>query len=308
MSFQAMAWAVDQKLPMKEKFVLLMLANRTNHDTGRCDPSHARIAEDCGMSVATVKRAIKQLVADGFMSVEGRTKNGAKLPNQYRLHLEGVGSDRPIPQNEEAKVGSGRPGVGSQGARVGSQGPKGVGSHRAINQELNNLECNQEDKQDPLQAAASAASGEVVAFVPRQPKVEIPEDMPGPKDQNCKTFRAWANYAFAYRNRYSTWPVWNAKAGGQLGQLIDRLGAEAAPQVAAYYVTVNDARLINDCHNLNSLLAKAEAFHTQWQTGRQMNGRTARQLEDTQANINAAQEAASRIRANGGARDANPFL
>lgn len=28
MSFQAMAWAVSQKLPMKEKFVLLMLANQ----------------------------------------------------------------------------------------------------------------------------------------------------------------------------------------------------------------------------------------------------------------------------------------
>lgn len=128
--------------------------------------------------------------------------------------------------------------------------------------------------------------------------------MPGPKDQSCKTFRTWANYAFAYRKRYSTWPVWNAKAGGQIGQLIDRLGADAAPQVAAYYLTVNDARLINDCHTLNGLLAKAEAFHTQWQTGRQINGTTARQIEQTQANVNAAQEAAQRIREKGGKRNA----
>ena len=155
-----------------------------------------------------------------------------------------------------------------------------------------------------LPMVAGATNGEPQSNT--APKVEIPSDMPGPKDPSCKTYKAWANYAFAYRRRYSAWPVWNAKAGGQLGQLIDRLGAEAAPQVAAFYVGVNDARLINDCHSLNGLLARAESLHTQWLTGRQMNGRTARQLEDTQANINAAQDAASRIQ--GGAIDANPFL
>ncbi|MNG06996.1 hypothetical protein D3C84_902790 [compost metagenome] len=98
--------------------------------------------------------------------------------------------------------------------------------------------------------------------------------------------------------------MWNAKVGGQLGQLIARLGAENAHHVAAYYVSINDARLINDCHSLNNLLAKAEAFHTQWMTNRQMNGTTARQLEQTQANINAAQTAAASIRNNEGKRNA----
>jgi hypothetical protein len=138
-----------------------------------------------------------------------------------------------------------------------------------------------------------------------QPRVDIPADMPGPKDQDCKTFKAWANYAFAYRKRYQAWPVWNAKVAGQLGQLVNRLGADIAHHVAAYYVSINDARLINDCHSLNNLLAKAEAYHTQWATGRQMNGRTARQMEDTQANINAAQEAARNILAQG---ERNAFL
>lgn len=131
------------------------------------------------------------------------------------------------------------------------------------------------------------------------PRCEIPADMPGPKDQTCKTFRAWANYAMAYRKRYNCWPVWNASAGGMLAKLIDRLGIEVAHSVAAYYVSVNDARLINDCHSLGGLLAKAESFHTQWVTGRQMNGRTARQLEDTQANLNAAQGAAEIVQAGG---------
>ncbi|MFV1944226.1 phage replication protein [Pseudomonas luteola] len=148
-------------------------------------------------------------------------------------------------------------------------------------------------------------TGRVIKFEPVQPKADIPSDMPGPKDQSCKTFKAWANYAFAYRKRYSTWPVWNAKSAGQVSQLVDRLGQDVAHHVAAYYLTINDARLINDCHSLNSLLAKAEAIHTQWVTGRQMNSRTARQMEDTQANINAAQEAASLIKQGG---NKNAFL
>lgn len=294
MSFQAMAWAVDLKLPTREKFVLLMLANRTNHDTGRCDPSHKRIAEDCGMSVSSVKRAIQSLEDSGFLVTENRSANSVKLPNQYRLCLGvGVGSHRPDPvQTEPTPVHT--------ELGVGSQGTEGVGSHGPIKQESFNQEFNPELNLKELPAAASA-TGLVVIEGGKQdkPKVDIPNDMPGPKDQSCKTFRTWANYAFAYRKRYAVWPVWNAKVGGQVSQLIDRLGADVAPQVAAFYLTVNDARLINDCHSLNGLLSKAEPLHTQWVTGRQINATTARQMENTQANINAAQEAASRIREKG---------
>lgn len=293
MSFQAMAWAVGQKLPMKEKFVLLMLANRTNHDTGRCDPSHRRIAEDCGMSPATVKRAIKELVAGGYLSVENRVKNGEKQPNQYKLHLDRVGSHSTYPLQDASEVGSHSTKVGSDRPNLGSEGTEGVGSQGAIKQESSKQEVKQEENLKNLPAATSAAGAVGIPF--EAPRVEIPADMPGPKDQGCKTFKTWANYAMAYRKRYSAWPVWNAKVGGQISQLIDRLGIDVAHSVAAFYVTVNDARLINDCHSLNHLLAKCEAFHTQWQTGRQMNGRTARQMEDTQANVNAAQEAARLI-------------
>lgn len=307
MSFQAMAWAVDQKLPMKEKFVLLMLANRTNHDTGRCDPSHKRLADDCGMSVASVKRAIRELVEDGYLSVEGRTKNGEKQPNQYRLHLERVGSHRPHPPKSDGGVGSQGAEVGSHRPDLGSHRPEGVGSQGAIKQESSNQEENKEENLLPAGPATPSAPGELIVM--SAPRVEIPADMPGPKDRNCKTFRAWANYAFAYRNRYSVWPVWNASVGGMLGKLIDQLGAEEAPKVAAFYVSINDARLVNDCHSLNTLIAKAGTYRTQWATGRQMNATTARQIEHRQANLSAGEEAARRIRerrSNGGER--NEFL
>ncbi|PYD05921.1 phage replication protein [Pseudomonas syringae pv. maculicola] len=176
------------------------------------------------------------------------------------------------------------------------------------NQDTNNQDTNQGTSQDLLDgSAAPNQSGSLVLVVdrPDAPRVEIPADMPGPIDQTCKTFKAWANYAMAYRKRYQCWPVWNAAAGGILGKLVDRLGVDVAHSVAAYYLTINDARIVNDCHSLTNLIAKAEAYHTQWATGRQMNGRTARQIEDTQANVNAAQEASRSILEGG---ESNAFL
>ncbi|PMY37344.1 hypothetical protein C1Y35_19865 [Pseudomonas sp. GW456-L14] len=169
MSFQAMAWAVEQKLPTREKFVLLMLANRTNHDTGRCDPSHKRLAEDCGMSQSTVKRAIQQLEEDGYLVVENRSVEGVKIPNQYLLLLDrGVGSHRPYPVHSEPRVGSHRPeGSGHTDLRVGS--------HRPIKQELN-LEGK------PEEIGASAKTKDLVGVK------EMISTVPGLSEQVAKDF------------------------------------------------------------------------------------------------------------------------
>ena len=160
--------------------------------------------------------------------------------------------------------------------------------------------------------AAQPADGELIAAgaVQETPRVEIPSDMPGPKDQTCKTFRSWANYAFAYRKRYGTWPVWNAQAGGVLGRLIERIGAEEAPKVAAFFVGINDALLIARCHPLSQLLANAEGYRTQWLTGRQINTTTARQVERKQANLDAGLQAAENILARAATQgvERNEFL
>lgn len=115
MSFQAMTWAVEQELPTNEKMVLIMLANRTNHDTGRCDPSHKRLAADCGMSISTLKRCLKSLEESGLLEVINRKTGEVNLPNQYLLKLNGVGSQRTYPSSQRTEVGSHRTeGVGSQ--------------------------------------------------------------------------------------------------------------------------------------------------------------------------------------------------
>ncbi len=88
MSFQAMAWATEQELPTMQKFVLVMMANRTNHDTGLCCPSHERLARDCGMSKRSVIEQIKKLEIIGLVSViRSSNENGVNNVNKYILNL-----------------------------------------------------------------------------------------------------------------------------------------------------------------------------------------------------------------------------
>lgn len=95
MSHKATSWAWSQKLPAMQKFVLLALADRHNSDTGRCDPSMKRVADDCGMSRESVKRAVRELQKAGLIEAHQRFNGTANISNFYTLSLDGVGSDRP---------------------------------------------------------------------------------------------------------------------------------------------------------------------------------------------------------------------
>lgn len=184
-----------------------------------------------------------------------------------------------------------------------------LGSEKSpTNQDTNHQGTNQDTSQG-LHDGPDKPARNLVLVVDRAdaPRVEIPADMPGPKDQTCKTFKVWANYAMAYRKRYGAWPVWNAKVGGQLGQLVDRLGSDVAHHVAAHYLKNSDAGVVRKCHSLNELLANAESYHTQWVTNRQMNATTAQQVERKQANLTAGLDAAQRIMQRAGGQP-NEFL
>lgn len=301
MSMELMVKAMKTKVgnPLR-KLVLIKLADNAS-DQGECWPSYQHIADQCEISKRSVMNHINTLCGAGLLRKEIR-KGGPKgnSSNVYYLTLSGAADSPGVVQQIHQGSAAGSP-PSAADSLGGSAGAAPRTSH--------SFESVKEPVTEPVatQAEAMVAEGIVVPFTAQQPRCEIPVDMPGPKDQSCKTFKAWANYAMAYRKRYHAWPVWDAKAGGQVGQLISRLGIDVAHHVAAYFLTINDARLINGCHNLGDLLAKAEAYHTQWVTNRQMNATTARQQELTQANMNAAQEAADAIR-NGQGGKRNAFL
>lgn len=130
-----MAWAVAQDCQNAgEKLVLIMLANYCNSHTGRCNPSHKRLAEECSMGVSTLKRHLSRLEEAGYLKVVPLSADGVSLPNQYDLTLTQTGG------------GGSKSGWGS--AQIGL----GVGPNRATN-----LETNQEDNQKNTHASRAAS-------------------------------------------------------------------------------------------------------------------------------------------------------
>lgn len=127
-------------------------------------------------------------------------------------------------------------------------------------------------------------------FLPAAPK---PKREPKPKTENQLASSAtWEAYATAYFNRYGTEPVRNAKINGQITQIIQRLGAEVAPHVAAYFVSaMNKAFYVSNLHPVGVLLKDCEAIHTQWATNRQVTDTKARQIDQSQTNASTADDA-----------------
>jgi hypothetical protein len=69
-------------------------------------------------------------------------------------------------------------------------------------------------------------------------------------------------------------PVANRTINGQLAQFVDRIPAEEAPLVAAYFVNHDGNLYVAAMHPVNLLLRDAEKLRTEWATGRraQTNG------------------------------------
>jgi hypothetical protein len=96
----------------------------------------------------------------------------------------------------------------------------------------------------------------------------------------------WKAYEGAYRERYKTDPVRNAKVNSNVSQLVHRLGEEA-PDVARFYVRHNDAYYVRNLHPVGLLLKDAESLRTQWARGRAVTGGDAREIERKQGIFNA---------------------
>lgn len=268
-------WPLQGMSPA-QKAVLISLADQAN-DQGVCWPAVDSIATRCCLSKRAVQQAIKWLRSVGIVSVEerqGRSTMYSVTPAAYAP-----------PQEMHPSSKCTRAGNAPTPADAAPPPPQEMHPTPAASAPRTVIEPTREP------------SGNLLPADSGQPDAERD------RQQACRAI--WSAYAAAYQLRHGTHPVRNSKVNGQVRDLLKRLGAEEAPAVAAYFVGINDAYLIRNFHDLGLLLARAESYRTQWATDRQMNGTTARQLERTQANLNAAKEAAESIREEG---RANAFL
>jgi hypothetical protein len=84
MSIKIMSWVLDYSpYEGKARLIHVVLADHAN-DEGLCWPSQKTIAHRAGCSVEHVRVTIKQMVADGFVSIiRASTREGQT--HQYRL-------------------------------------------------------------------------------------------------------------------------------------------------------------------------------------------------------------------------------
>lgn len=282
------------------KLVLIKLADNAS-DVGECWPSYQHVADQCEISRRSVMSHVAALIDGGYLAKEIR-KGGPKgnTSNLYLLTLDGkptiasAGDSPGSKKRVRAGANAAPPGAGDSLGSAGDSLGGGEGDSPRIS---HSFESVNEPVSEPLPLEAEASAGSVgQVVVASKPRIEIPADMPGPKDQSCKTFKTWANYAFAYRKRYLVWPLWNATVGGQIGRFIAQVGADAAPKVAAFYLSVNDVYVVKDGHSFGVLLKGSSKYHTEWQTGRTMTATAAQQIDKTQSNYNAAGDAQAILR------------
>lgn len=89
----------------------------------------------------------------------------------------------------------------------------------------------------------------------------------------------WEAYATSYRLRYGVLPVRHAGVNMMLCKVLDKLGAEEAPLVAAFYLTHNKAFYVQARHPTTLLLRDAEGLRTEWATGVKATTLEAREAE-----------------------------
>jgi len=82
------------------------------------------------------------------------------------------------------------------------------------------------------------------------------------------TSPAWQAYSDAYAQRYGTAPLRNPKVNSQFAQLLKRLPADEAPEVARFYVDHSDSYYGKTGHSVGVLLQNAEKLRTEWITGK----------------------------------------
>jgi len=90
MSGMALIWAANVKrLKPAAKIVLIQLADFHNKETGQCNPSAKRLADECEMGRATLFRHMTTLEQCGLVTGHARGDgDGGRSSNQYELHLD----------------------------------------------------------------------------------------------------------------------------------------------------------------------------------------------------------------------------
>lgn len=241
-------------------------------------------------SADTVKRALSALKAKGLIRVEKLAEAGRDRTNYYTIDYKQIAllEAGSLPQCN---------GADCTNASV-QIAPMDQGNlHQSIGADCTDANKTQTTTKTTTKTTSPTAAQPAadVVVVDAKPVAEKDTEL----QAACR--ETWKAYAEAYAARYGAAPVRNAAVNAKVKQFVQRLGRDEAPAVAAWFAqNANDAFVVRNCHSVGVLLAGAEGYRTQWATGQTMTNTRARQIDQSQANFSAADEAIALMRARRG--------
>jgi hypothetical protein len=275
-----------QGLSVTQKAVLISLADQANDD-GVCWPAIGTISKRCCMSERAVRTAMDHLEAVGLLSRERRFNSSnvySVTPAKFDAAAGGTKSKRKGAKPAPAAGAGGAADAGGAPAAVGGA-PAAGGPARGAGLEVRPVPPNRH-----ITIIEPSDEPSVPALAAPLSKAEQETQL----QEACRL--TWRAYCAAYRLRHGVDPVRNAKVNTNVRELVKRLGGSEAPKVAGWFVGVNEQYVVKRMHDLGVLLASAESYRTQWATGQQMTDTSARQTDQTQSNVSAADQAKALLR------------
>lgn len=107
MSWEALAWAKNQKIGNAAlKFLLVMVAEKADSDN-ECWPSNARLADEVECSVRTIQRGLDELEQRGLIRREQqRRENGSQMSNKIIINPRSEGVTNCHPGGDKIEAAS----------------------------------------------------------------------------------------------------------------------------------------------------------------------------------------------------------
>lgn len=267
-------------------------ARRGSNEAGWFFKTQVEWEEETGLRRAEQETARKRLLGMGVLE-EDRRGIPAKL--FYRVNFDKL--EELLIQHCNRNQDCGNPAIkdaGTQqtGLRESSAPDCGNPADRLAGKSQSKLR--KTTTETTAETTADISSGTAGAAPALGEKVDAEAQKEAKKaalQQACR--ETWAAYAAAYLVRYGTEAVRNAKVNTAVVDLVKRLGAEEAPEVARFFVErVSEASVVRRCHAVGDLLQACEAYRTQWARGTAMTAEGARQADRTASNANTAEGAA----------------
>lgn len=276
-----------QGLSVTQKAVLISLADQANDD-GVCWPAIATIGKRCCMSARAVRTAMDHLEAVGILSRERRfNSSNVYVVTPAKFNAAAVA---PKGKRKTGKAGD-APGAGAAPHAGGAPDAGGTAPGAGGEAGGAGLEVRPVPPNRHITLIEPSGEPSFPAGLPAAPPVA------GSETELQAACRAtWTAYAKSYTQRHGVAPVRNAKVNANVRQLVQRLGHSEAPQVAAWFLAVNERNVVQAMHDLGFLLTRCEAYRTQWATGRQMTQTGAMQQDQTQSNATTADDAKALLR------------